>query len=69
MTEPVKSVAKAGGLDRRSATQEKLRRLYTESGGNDDAAADDMVDISEEARKRASGSWKKDILEYLEDDE
>lgn len=69
MTEPVKSVAKTGGLDRRSATQEKLRRLYTESGENDDAAADDMVDISEEARKRASGSWKKDILEYLEDDE
>lgn len=71
MTEPIQGVVKTDGVERRrSATQERMRRLYGEnSRDHDDVEEDDSVDISDEARKRADGTYRKSILEHLEDDE
>jgi len=71
MTEPIQGVVKTDGVERRrSATQERLRRLYGDMAHNrDDAEEDDSVDISDEARKRADGTYRKSILEHIEDDE
>lgn len=72
MTEPIQGVTKAGEVERRGAKQERerLRRLHGEAFHHDeDAEADDTVDISEEARKRASGTYRKNILEHIEGDE
>lgn len=47
-----------------------MRRLYGESSReHDDVEEEDSVDISDEARKRADGTYRKSILEHLEDDE
>jgi len=71
MTEPIQGVTKTGGVERRrSATQERMRRLYGDiSRDHDDVEEDDSVDISDEARKRADGTYRKSILEHLEGDE
>jgi len=75
MTEQIQGVASAGVVDRRSAARERererLRRLYGSAGSHhdEDAEADDQVDISEEARKRANGTYRKNILEHIEEDE
>jgi hypothetical protein len=71
MTEPIQGVIKTDGVERRrSATQERLRRLYGDMARNrDEAEEDDSVDISDEARKRAEGTYRKSILEHIEDDE
>jgi hypothetical protein len=59
-------------VHRRSTAQERerLRRLYGGTGPHhdEDVETDDQVDISEEARKRASGTYRKNILEHIEDD-
>jgi len=72
MTEEIQGVAKAGVVHRRSTAQERerLRRLYGGTGlhHDEDVETDDQVDISEEARKRASGTYRKNILEHIEDD-
>ncbi len=74
MTEPVQGVIRAGGVERRSSSQEReqsrerLRRLIKAGGGRDELSADDdSVELSEEARRRADGTWRKTILEHLED--
>jgi len=70
MTEPVQGVARSGGVERRSTSQERLRRLYFLTSHHDkEAEMDDTVDISEEARKRADGTYHKNILEHLEEDD
>ena len=70
MTDPVQVITGTDGVERRrSGTQERLRRWYGERQHKDDAEpADDTVDISDEAQKRADGSYRKSILEHLEDD-
>lgn len=71
MTEPIQGVVKADGVERRrSTTQERLRRLYADAvhtGGDEEE--NDTVDISEEARQRSEGTYRKSILEHLESDE
>ena len=68
--ENAREVVKTEGVERRrSATQERMRRLYGDiSRDHDDIEGDDSVDISEEARKRSDGTYRKSILEHLEDD-
>jgi hypothetical protein len=70
MTEPIQGVAKTDGIERRrTATQERMRRLYGDnSRDHEEAEEDDSVDISDEARKRADGTYRKSILEHLEDE-
>lgn len=74
MTEPVQGVIRSGGVERRSTSQEReqnrerLRRLMRAGRGRDEQCAeDDSVELSEEARRRADGTWRKNILEHLED--
>lgn len=74
MTEPVQGVIRSGGVERRSTSQEReqnrerLRRLMRAGRGHDEQCADDdSVELSEEARRRADGTWRKNILEHLED--
>lgn len=74
MTEPVEGVIRSGSVQRRSTAQdreqnrERVRRLSRGSGRRDEeSAADDSVELSEEARKRAGGTWRKTILEHLAD--
>lgn len=68
MTEPIQGVIRTGGVERRSTTQERLRRLYHPAFRHEEEAEeDDLVDISEEARKRADGTYRKSILEHLND--
>lgn len=71
MTEPIQGVVKTDGVERRRSTaQERMRRLYGDSArDHDDIEEDDSVDISEEARKRSDGTYRKSILEHLEGDE
>lgn len=68
MTEPVKEVSRSGGVDRDGKARQRLYHIPAASVADDADAADDSVDISDEARKRSNGSWKKNILEYLGDD-
>ena len=71
MTDPIQGVLKTDGIERRrSATQERLRRFYGDMAhDHDEAEEGDSVDISDEARKRAEGTYRKSILEHLEDEE
>jgi hypothetical protein len=73
MTEQIQGIASARVVDRRSTARERerLRRLYGRVGSHHDEEVkiDDQVDISEEARKRADGTYHKNILEHIEEDE
>jgi len=47
-----------------------LRRLYADTAhAGGDEEENDTVDISEEARQRSEGTYRKSILEHLESDE
>ena len=68
MTEPVQGVAKSAGVHRRNTMQERLRHFYGEhSHHEEETDTNDMVDIADEARKRADGTYHKNILEHIED--
>lgn len=61
----VNKIEKAGAIDRRkSAKGESWGRTDYEST-KEHENRDDSVSISDEARKRASGKHKKNILEHL----
>ncbi len=70
MTEPVQGIARLGTVGRRGEMQKKQHSPYVESD-HEEASADndDTVEISDEARKRASGKYRKNILEHIEEDE
>lgn len=72
MTEQVQGVIKSKAVEGRTADQKQknLRHLYGGSGSRhheEDVETDDQVDISEEARKRADGTYRKNILEHIEE--
>lgn len=70
MTEPVQGVIKTGVVERRTTAQERLRRLYLSSHHHDEEVeTDDTVEISQEARQRADGTYRKNILEHIEEEE
>jgi len=73
MSEPVQGVVRTGGVERRSSSQERLKRHYplTSHHYDDEEKIEtgDMVDISEEAHKRADGTYHKSILEHLEEED
>ena len=64
MTEPVTAVSKSGEIDRRKAARERFLKTAWHAGHVEDEQ-DDTVQISEEARQRASGKRRKTILEHL----
>lgn len=64
MTEPLSEIRRIKEADRKSSRSgdlkhEKLKKHPEEAG-------DDFVDISKEARERASGKKRGNILEYIE---
>lgn len=71
MMDPVQGVIKTGGVERRrSEARERLRRLYADmSHASKDDEENDTVDISDEARQRSDGTYRKSILEHVEGDE
>jgi|APHig6443717817_1056837.scaffolds.fasta_scaffold49908_3 hypothetical protein len=72
MTEPLQGVVKTGGVERRKTMQERQRHSYSLLSHHDEheeILTDDTVEISDEARKRADGTYHKNILEHLEDED
>lgn len=71
MMDPVQGVIKTGGVERRrSEARERLRRLYADMlHASKDDEENDTVDISDEARQRSDGTYRKSILEHVEGDE
>lgn len=69
MTEAVTGIVKAGEIDRRKPARDRFwpTAWQTEHGEQD--GQDDTVQISEEARQRASGKLRKTILEHLAEDD
>ncbi len=65
MTEPVRGVSKTGEIDRRKTARERLWDTDRHVGHAEAAEQDDTVQISDEARLRASGKIRKTILEHL----
>ncbi|GEM_PF-753444 len=65
MTEAVASIAKAGEIDRRKAARDRLWPTAWHAGRSEQDEQDDTVQISDEARQRASGKLRKTILEHL----
>ena len=69
MTEPViiisGAVAVAGSKDKKKDYEENWKRA--KALNHPDEVRDDNVDISKEARERASGKKRKNILEYLDE--
>ncbi len=74
MTRPIEAIIKTDLVDsHRDAMQQRQQQAYSdnqqkrEKHGEDLHERDDMVKISDEARKRSSGTWHRSILEHLED--
>ena len=66
MTEAVTGIVKAGEIDRRKPARERFWPTAWQTGHGEQ---DDTVQISEEARQRASGKLRKTILEHLAEDD
>jgi len=68
MTEPVAAVSKTSEIDRRKTARERLWGTAWHVG-HEEEEHDDTVQISDEARQRASGKLRKTILEHLAEDD
>lgn len=66
MTEPVDKVSRTREVGRQKG-REQLFTRDKERPHHAEAADDDSVEISPEARERASGKKRRNILEYLKD--
>jgi hypothetical protein len=64
MSDPVEKLDFIRGVGRRGAGGASFKHEKKVKHGHDEEE-DDCVDISEEARERASGKKKKSILEYI----
>ena len=69
MTEAVAGIGKTGEVDRRKAARERLWQTAWHHGHGEHEEPDDTVQISEEARQRASGKIRKTILEHLAEED
>jgi len=67
MTDPVNKISRSQETDRKTVHGGIIRNEKRKF--HPDEPSDDSVDISEEARERASGRKRRSILEYLEGDE
>lgn len=68
MSETVKGIGKVDGIDRQKKTSGRLWVRAGNDPGKPDDEQNDSVDISEEAKSRASGRYRKTILEHLADE-
>jgi len=69
MTEAVTGIAKTGEIDRRKPARDRFWPTDWHAGHGEPDEQDDTVQISEEARQRASGKLRKTILEHLAEDD
>lgn len=67
MTEPVQRVGRTTEIGQRKGYRDRLHQGHSEGAKREPDQEDDQVDISEEARSRAEGRYKKSILEHVED--
>ena len=63
MTDPVDKVSRTREIERKKTREEMVRSGKRKH--HPDESVNDSIDISEEARDRASGRKRKTILEYL----
>jgi len=66
MTDPVGVVGGVQGTGRKSGQEKQSKRGKAKHLKG--ATEDDSVDISQDARDRASGKKRRNILEYLDDE-
>ena len=64
MTEPLSEISRIKEAGRKSSRGDNLKHEKHKRHPEEDE--DDSVDISEEARNRASGKKRGNILEYIE---
>lgn len=69
MTEAVTGIVKAGEVDRRKSARDRFWPTAWQTGHGEQDEQDDTVQISDEARQRASGKLRKTILEHLAEDD
>lgn len=74
MTRPIEAIVKTDLVDRRrDAMQQRQQQAYSgkhqkqEEHEEETKKRDDTVKISDEAHKRSSGTWRRSILEHLEE--
>lgn len=63
MTEPLDAISRIRGAGKKSQRGDDLK--HEKSKKRHEESEDDSVDISEEARDRASGKKRGNILEYI----
>lgn len=64
MTEPLSEISRIKETGRKSSRTDNLK--HEKLKRHPEEAEDDCVDISEEARNRATGKKRGNILEYIE---
>lgn len=67
MTEPLSEISRIKEAGRKNSRADNLK--HEKLKRHPEEAEDDCVDISEEARNRASGKRRGNILEYIENQE
>lgn len=67
MTEPVQKIGRSSEVGQRKGDRNRLQQSSNGTAKREVDHEDDQVDISKEARDRAEGRHKKNILEHLEE--
>lgn len=67
MSSTVQKIGKTTVVGERSSYQSNLKRNYYEKPKQESRDGNDQIDISEEAKSRAKGKHKRNILEHLEE--
>ncbi len=67
MTDPVERISPARETGKKNATDSRLK--HDKHLHHPYETEEDSVDISEEARERAAGKQRKNILDYLNEDQ
>lgn len=69
MTKAVAGIGKAGQVGQHNTAREQFWQTAWHTGHSGLDEQDDTVQISDEARQRASGKLRKTILEHLAQDD
>jgi hypothetical protein len=67
MTEPVEGISRVREIAEKNK-REKDRLQQEKHAGHHNATEDDSIDISDEARDRAAGRKRRNILDYINDE-
>jgi hypothetical protein len=67
MTEPVEGISRAKEVAEKNK-RDPGRLQREKHSGHQEAADDDSIDISDEARERAAGKRRRNIMEYINEE-